>query len=915
MGWDSRKRRTGRHPEVQIDRRHPRDLYTKGELEALSRAMRLGIPARMFEIGERAYSNPKEAARALGLSQSQEQIAERLMEDFVADIKGQYEIAREAFEADIPAPAVQAILRRGQYMRYRSEALAKSKAMPEGTKSKHGGKPVVKRGGKWVPDTKGGGGKGAEDPKKGKKGHPDGSVSERFEALKKLAAHHKINVKGDLRDDHDHKHLDKLEDRLNEQIGKKKKDSSEKEKKARPSPDTPNGKQALQQEVGDLMDKLSGVQHRIDDDHQPMFERLIKEGKDVAKNPSGEAISWFESRVNSFVHLATGKTADGGDDGAPPGAPKKPEDGKADPNDPKTQEASKKIEGVKKFFKGAVQRLKHLAEEGVHRLVHAVKHTAEEFPTAAKAVGKIIDGEPLSGHDRHALVSVGVTLGSVALAAYKYGAGDAADTFGEKMLMHVATAAVHQHLATAYVGYSALKLGKKVAYIMDLIGKSADKHVDEDGEGDFKPPAKGKKPGHRIAQEKKSAASKVMEEEQNTRGDNAGGEDDEVSKDFIEFAHGVIEQLTKLLERDWSDEEIDYLTADSDEEEEEMAKSAVYIGADGSLVLGSEIVEKARGLPVGTVSTYASGERYRKEADGSWKRVGRGGRPVPRKPTPGRSVNLSKEELDQMLRKGTFSVISAGPSTAIAEEKGRDYREPFFEQRHEKLRQDLEEAGFSYTEVIGDYFGREKSIIVWHKGRPDRPNAFIVHHGSASEFSYIRQLGKKYKQESVIHARSGRNEMSYTYGENAGKLYKGKGFHYVDMSAETLWTEYKTSNEGITRFALDFDFDTLHGPDKRMIKALTAGHRIKAPPPPKKRAPEMVIEKGGPPKKMLELFGDLEPMLKSKQLFTQLVDGRVKVSGDLEKAGIPAFMLPHAGAKTMTLDRDGVRDLIKALED
>ena len=887
---NSRRRRTGRHPDFQLDKPHQRDLYTKGELEALARATRMGVPDRLFEIGEKAHVSAQEAALSLGLDQSRAQIAERLIEDVVADIRGQYEIVKEAFEADIPSPAVKAILRRGQYMRYKDQALAKSKGMPEGTRSKHGGKAVVKRGGKWMPDTKGGGG-GAEPDKGKKKGKgPDPAVSKRYQALKDSAAHHKINIKGDLADHHDHKHLDKLESMLHDKIGKRKKESTESEKKSRPAPDSAQGKQSMQQEVGDVIDKLSNVQHRIDEDHQPMFDRLMKEGKDVSKNPTGEAVDWYESRVDSFVKLATGKDPDGGDSGPPPG--KAPDKGE---KPEKSESDQKKYDETKSFFKGATKKLKSLGEAGVNRLVHAVKHTAEEFPVAVKAVGKLLDGEPLTGADRAAMVSVGVTLASVALAGFSYGASGAGLTFGQKMLHHAAAAAVHQHLATAYVGYSAVKATGKAAYILDLISKADDPK-----------PIKGSPPSPSWAAE---PPEKKKPEKPDTESEEG---DEEPSKEMMEFAHGVLEQLQALMERDWSDDEIDYLTAD-EEGEEEIAKNAVYFNGLGEIVTGEEMLIKARGMTIGAISTYADGSQHKKVAPNKWVPVS-DTRKSPRRHEGGlgREIKLSKAELDNMLKNGTYSIVSAGPTP---DEADLSWTDPKIKMRHAQLRQDLESAGFSYTEVKGRYGKEEQSIIVMHDGTadPDAAKSVVVHHSSPSEFGFVRALGKKYGQESVIHSSHGQNEMHFTTGQHEGQHLKGSGFQYLPEEAVDLYTEVQHSFKigDSTRFSLNFDWDSTHAMNDALLKA----DRPKKKRPPLRKS-QLVIDRAPPPKaSLMKSFGQLKTILKPRSVLCQLIDGQVRLLGDLEKAGVPECMLERRGDHTLLVDQSGVRDLLTALGD
>lgn len=191
-------------------------------------------------------------------------------------------------------------------------------------------------------------------------------------------------------------------------------------------------------------------------------------------------------------------------------------------------------------------------------------------------------------------------------------------------------------------------------------------------------------------------------------------------------------------------------------------------------------------------------------------------------------VKLSKKELHHRLKHGTYSIISAGRNPAHPDEGHLDPDDPKFAKRHEELRRELQKRGMKYTEVEGHYGGKEKSFLVYHHEQPERrPDAFggarvseramMVHHDSPSHFSTIRELGKKFNQDSVIHSHAGKHEMHYTVGPNAGKHHKGEG-HKVVPHAEDFYTHAPTKRSA-TKFSLNFDFDNYHAHEDALHKS------------------------------------------------------------------------------------------------
>lgn len=189
-------------------------------------------------------------------------------------------------------------------------------------------------------------------------------------------------------------------------------------------------------------------------------------------------------------------------------------------------------------------------------------------------------------------------------------------------------------------------------------------------------------------------------------------------------------------------------------------------------------------------------------------------------------VKLTKKELLHRLKHGTYSIVSAGRNPAHPEEADLHPEHEKFKKRHEELRSELQKHGMKYTEVEGHYGGKEKSFLVYHHDAPpDRlgsnaasDRAMMVHHDSPSEFAKIRELGKKFNQDSVIHSHGGKHEMHYTVGSHAGEHHKGEG-HKVLPHAEDFYTHAPTKR-GATKFSLNFDFDTYHPGAKAVHKSM-----------------------------------------------------------------------------------------------
>lgn len=185
-------------------------------------------------------------------------------------------------------------------------------------------------------------------------------------------------------------------------------------------------------------------------------------------------------------------------------------------------------------------------------------------------------------------------------------------------------------------------------------------------------------------------------------------------------------------------------------------------------------------------------------------------------PTP-----MTRPNLEHHLRHGTYSIVSAGRNSQDEHEKTLPEDHEMFTKRHEQLRGDLDKHGYAYTEVEGHYGGKERSFVV-HHGPGAKGNAFMVHHDSPSEFSHIRELGKKYNQDSVIHSHRGTNEMHFTTGTHVGTHHKGSG-HKMMGRAKDLYTEVAHPTGDKTRFQLNFDWNTHHPESHAVLKSFMPG--------------------------------------------------------------------------------------------
>lgn len=161
-----------------------------------------------------------------------------------------------------------------------------------------------------------------------------------------------------------------------------------------------------------------------------------------------------------------------------------------------------------------------------------------------------------------------------------------------------------------------------------------------------------------------------------------------------------------------------------------------------------------------------------------------------RKRGQGGHVSLTKDELKVILDDGRFALLSAGPNPKLSAHKGMSEEEK--KKRHEELRKQLVEDGYTFTEVVGHYEDIEDSFLVM--AHDVKRNA-------------LRHLGERFKQDSIIYADKGRQEMHYTTGEHHEKNECEEGAGWEEKpDAKDVYTLFPHPDGSHTKFALNFDW-------------------------------------------------------------------------------------------------------------
>ena len=167
-------------------------------------------------------------------------------------------------------------------------------------------------------------------------------------------------------------------------------------------------------------------------------------------------------------------------------------------------------------------------------------------------------------------------------------------------------------------------------------------------------------------------------------------------------------------------------------------------------------------------------------------------------------VHFNKQVMKKIFDKGHFSVVSAGPNE---DEKDKDIAPEFFMKRHEQLKKDLEKNKIAFTECIGHYQGgKENSILIPHDYFiiESKDKTFMVHHkeGKQEEYDKIVDLGKKYKQDSVLHGRKNKFSLHFTRGKHLDEECTDKGWKEVPL-AKDFYTELKLTKDKISKVSMN----------------------------------------------------------------------------------------------------------------
>jgi len=150
-----------------------------------------------------------------------------------------------------------------------------------------------------------------------------------------------------------------------------------------------------------------------------------------------------------------------------------------------------------------------------------------------------------------------------------------------------------------------------------------------------------------------------------------------------------------------------------------------------------------------------------------------------RKSGDGGEISISnKVELGVILNYTSFSCISGGrnPESKIDQKLNNSQ----IEKRSNQLKADLKKNGYLFTPVVGHYGDVEDSFLV------------MTHDADKKD---MKELGKKYNQDSVLFVNKGKGEIIYTTGKNAGKTgMAGKGYE-IGPKLKEYYTEVKVGSK------------------------------------------------------------------------------------------------------------------------
>lgn len=172
---------------------------------------------------------------------------------------------------------------------------------------------------------------------------------------------------------------------------------------------------------------------------------------------------------------------------------------------------------------------------------------------------------------------------------------------------------------------------------------------------------------------------------------------------------------------------------------------------------------------------------------------------------------VRKDDIEQVLKHGEYSCISAGINPEMPEDIENAKKDKnFIKNRTEALRKDLDRLGVKYTEITGSYGSEEPSFLISHTleakvGQKNRDNSFFVKRNKYDAKDMVKKLnalGTKYNQDSVAHGRAGKMEWHYTTGEKKGKRVKGLDTQFL-KGAKDFYSEARVGDDHYTKWSCD----------------------------------------------------------------------------------------------------------------
>lgn len=158
----------------------------------------------------------------------------------------------------------------------------------------------------------------------------------------------------------------------------------------------------------------------------------------------------------------------------------------------------------------------------------------------------------------------------------------------------------------------------------------------------------------------------------------------------------------------------------------------------------------------------------------------------------GREVLLTRAEIRHVLDQSSFVIISAGRNASLPADAA--LAPAALRARHDGLRAELERMGYRFTTLEGHYGGMSEASFLVYAAVPEHA-AFV-------------ELGARYRQDSIILADRGRQELVFTSGLYRGRRYRGAGWVPVADATKDHSVAPLVQGESIL-FRFNFDFDSL----------------------------------------------------------------------------------------------------------